>query len=94
MRRKRYSAQRSKQLLLIALAANVQKTFIDLFLEGKVLADEIDDFVDAWHKKPSGAPLHEFIGLDKSECALWLRDPDALAGIAKARAFRFPANAL
>jgi len=59
--------------------------FIELCLQGRVLPDEIDDFVEAWHETPGSEPLHEYLGMKKSEYALWIRDPDALAYIVKAR---------
>jgi hypothetical protein len=62
-----------------------RKPFIDLSLEGRVLLDEIDDYVDAWHKHPEGEPLHRYLGMKKSEYSLWVRDPDALPYIIKAR---------
>ena len=29
-----------------------RRTFVDLCLNGDVLMDEIDDFVEAWHEDP------------------------------------------
>lgn len=62
-----------------------QGTFIDLCLGGKVLLDEIDDFIDQWHETPTGHELHDYLGLTKEEYSLWLRVPDALPYIVKAR---------
>jgi hypothetical protein len=61
------------------------KTFIDLSLEGKVPLEKIDDYVDAWHNKPGGESLCEYLGMKEPEYSLWVRDPDALAYINKAR---------
>jgi hypothetical protein len=62
-----------------------RNSFIELCLQGRVLLDEIDDFVDAWHETDGKKPLHEFLGMKKSEYALWIRDPDLLAYIVKSR---------
>lgn len=70
--------------------SDVHRSFIELALEGRVLLDEIDDFVDAWHKEPSGKSLHKYLGMTKPEYSLWLRDPDALGYIVKARHDEMP----
>src|SRR5436309_7574162 len=62
-----------------------RKSFIELSLERKVLLDEIDAFVDAWHKQPEGVSLHEYLGMTRAEYSLWIRDPDTLPYIIKAR---------
>jgi len=46
-------------------------TFIDLCLSGRAFVDEIDDYVDRWHKGGTGLPLHEFLGLTRPEYSLW-----------------------
>jgi hypothetical protein len=61
------------------------KTFIDLSLEDKVPLETIDDFIDAWHNEPGGESLCQYLGMEKAEYSLWVRDPDALAYIIKAR---------
>ncbi len=60
-------------------------TFIDLCLAGNVLLEEIDEFVDQWHEAPAGSELHDYLGMTKEEYSLWLRVPDALPYIIKAR---------
>jgi hypothetical protein len=62
-----------------------EATFLDLYLAGKVQPDEIDDFVDRWHETPAGRELHDYLGMTPDEYSLWLRAPDALPYIAKAR---------
>jgi hypothetical protein len=59
--------------------------FIDLCLEGKALLDEIDDFIDQWHETPEGRELDDYLGMTQEEYSLWLRVPDALSYIIKAR---------
>lgn len=67
-----------------------RKSFIELSLQGNALLDEIDDFIDAWHKAPENEPLHEFLGMKELEYSLWLRDPNSLADIVKARHDQVP----
>ena len=38
-------------------------SFIDLVLQGRVLSDEIEDFVGIWHDSESLVEIHEFLGL-------------------------------
>ena len=59
--------------------------FIDLCVEGKVPLDDLDDFVDQWHEAPEGIELHDYLGMTQEEYSLWLRVPDALPCIVKAR---------
>jgi hypothetical protein len=65
-------------------------SFVELCLQGHVMPDEIDDFVDAWHDAPGEEQLYEFLGMKKAEYTLWIRDPDALNYIIKARHDRIP----
>jgi hypothetical protein len=62
-----------------------RETFVDLCLARNVLLEEIDDFVDRWHEAPEGTELHDYLGMTQEEYSLWLRVPDALAYIIKAR---------
>jgi hypothetical protein len=59
--------------------------FVDLCLAGDVLLEEIDDFIDQWHASSVISKLHEYLGMTKDEYALWLRVPDVLPYIIKAR---------
>jgi hypothetical protein len=62
-----------------------KRTFVDLCLAGEALLEEIDDFVDVWHDAPRGRALHEYLGMTGDEYSLWLRSPDTLPYIIKAR---------
>jgi hypothetical protein len=68
--------------------------FFDLYAAGKALPDEIDDFVERWHKsrdkRTLGLELHEYLGLSWDEYALWIQDPDSLPQILIARRERRP----
>jgi hypothetical protein len=61
------------------------RNFVDLCLAGTVSEEEIDDFVDAWHTAPEGKELHDYLGMTQDEYSLWLRAPDTLPCILKAR---------
>jgi hypothetical protein len=66
-------------------------TFLQQCLAGDVDPGEIDDFVDAWHEGAgTNLSLHEFLGLDECEHALWLENPDMLSPILAARRFGAP----
>lgn len=62
-----------------------ERSFIELALCGEVLADEIDDFVEAWHKSESNLEIQEFLGMSIEEYSLWVSDPDSIATILSAR---------
>ena len=55
-----------------------KEKFADLYLEGKAVANDIDDFVDIWHKGGTGIPLHKFLGLSRSQYAQWVENPESL----------------
>jgi hypothetical protein len=63
--------------------------FFDLYSQGQVLADEIDDFIDRWHDgadtRGHSLSLHEYLGLTPDEYEVWVLDPDALPCMLMAR---------
>jgi hypothetical protein len=61
------------------------KTFLDRYMNGEVLPEDIDDFVDAWHQDPGKKEIFEYLGMTRQEYSIWLRDPDVLPHIARAR---------
>jgi hypothetical protein len=70
--------------------SDTKGSFIDLAVAGKVPLDNIDEFVEAWHKKPGRKSLHDFLGLSEAEYSLWVRDPDSLSYIVRARHEKLP----
>jgi hypothetical protein len=68
------------------------ESFIKLCLQGKALPAAINDFIEAWNKTDPmwREPLYEYLGMEKSEYALWVRDPDTLTFIVKARHDQVP----
>lgn len=71
-----------------------EHSFVERCLAGDALPDDIDDFVDLWHSQKEGAglPLHIFLGMDEHEYALWMRDPNVIYGILKARKYNRPVD--
>lgn len=65
-------------------------SFMTLALNGQVLADEIEDFLEAWHASDSPGDAHEFLGMTFEEYSLWASDPDAIDLILSARHFHKP----
>lgn len=59
-------------------------TFIGRCLKREAAPDEIDDFVDRWHDRPSARPLYAALGMTQAEYALWVRDPATLPAIIQA----------
>ena len=59
--------------------------FVGLCLSGEALADEIDDYVEAWHEGGSGLPLYTFLGMTREEYSSWVEDPSVLSEILEAR---------
>ena len=59
--------------------------FMSLALGGRVVSDEIDDFVAAWHVGNDLRPLHDFLGMSWEEYQLWVSDPAYLNIILAAR---------
>jgi hypothetical protein len=69
---------------------NRPTTFLNRYLNGEVLAEDIDEYIDFWHEHPAGRQIYEFLGMTKKEYSLWLRDPDSLPHIARARRAGLP----
>jgi len=62
-----------------------QTPFIDLYLEGRASAEDINESIDAWHAGSGREPIFDYLGMTEEEYAFWLRDPDVLRHIARAR---------
>lgn len=52
---------------------------------GQYHIEDIDDFIDEWHKGEGNEDLHEFLGMSWEEYALWVSNPYVLPDIIKAR---------
>lgn len=65
-------------------------TFMALVLEGRILSDEIEEFLEAWHDSDSPVDAHIFLGMTFEEYSLWASDPDSIDLIIMARHSRKP----
>ena len=84
----------SVRFALMSSKREKQLPFIELYLRGKVLPEDIDDYVDRWNADPAGQEIYEFLGMSKEEYSLWLRDPNMLPHIARARRENKPPSRL
>jgi hypothetical protein len=64
-------------------------SFFDLYSNGEVSPEDIDDFVDRWHddREPWARDLglHEYLGMTHEEYEVWLCDPFGLPSVLQAR---------
>lgn len=58
-----------------------RKSFVELCINGKVIIDEIDDFIDEWHEFAQEMELHEFLGMNWEDYSAWVTEPDQLSFI-------------
>ncbi len=56
----------------------MRKSFVELHIEGRVLPDEIDNFIEDWHNSDNEKSLSEFLGFTEEEYNLWIKNPLAL----------------
>jgi hypothetical protein len=61
------------------------ENFVELCLAGNALVEEVDDFVERWHRGSGRASLRDFLGMSESEYSLWVNDPDVLPYIVLSR---------
>lgn len=64
--------------------------FIELVCQGRVLLDEIDDYIEYWHCSELEQSLSEYLGLTDEEYEYWLKNGSALAEIVHSRLFGTP----
>lgn len=55
-----------------------ESNFIELCAQGEVVYDEIDDFVECWHKNSCNLELHEFLGMSWENYSAWVAHPELL----------------
>jgi hypothetical protein len=62
-------------------------SFVDKYLAGEALLDDIDDYVDLWHDGEGGpdVSLADFLGFSDEEYKLWAEKPASLPSILDAR---------
>lgn len=56
-------------------------TFRQKCLQGEAVIEQLDDYIDDWHKSSSPVSLADFLGFTDDEYALWLSKPGVLAQI-------------
>ncbi|KPY59248.1 hypothetical protein ALO46_101685 [Pseudomonas syringae pv. solidagae] len=61
--------------------------FLELYLKGDVLEENIHRFVEDWHEGREGAgmEMHEYLGMSWEEYGVWVATPAALSFILAAR---------
>lgn len=67
-----------------------QENFVSLALNGQILLEEIDDFVDKWHEENSDLSLKDHLGMTKEEYSIWIIDENSLPEILAARSQQLP----
>lgn len=45
--------------------------FMELFKAGKVMEEEIDDYVDLWHESETQLSLPDFLGMTEEQYQVW-----------------------
>jgi hypothetical protein len=73
-----------------------KQTFVELALAGEILdpENEIDNFIDDWHEAGgAGTTLHEWLGFDRQEYAVFVERPRLLRAILMARRNGLPLKA-
>lgn len=68
--------------------------FIDLCLNGKVLPEQIDEFVDDWYARACPVDLPDYLGMDWDEYLVWVTDPAYLRLILRAHREDLPLASL
>lgn len=52
------------------------KKFKELYLDGEIELEEIDDFVDRWNFSDETCTLREYLGLNEEEEDAWISDSE------------------
>ncbi|MGI6456143.1 MAG: hypothetical protein ACOX5R_11060 [bacterium] len=56
-------------------------SFIEQCIRGEASPDEIEEFIEIWHRSNSSMKLCEFLGMTEQEYSLWLLNPCSLPAI-------------
>ena len=65
-------------------------SFMSLAMNGHILSDEIEDFVEIWHVSDSDQEIYDFLGMTFEEYSLWASDPNTIDVILSARHVGIP----
>jgi hypothetical protein len=65
-------------------------TFVEKCVNGLVKLEEVDDYVEEWHRNSEHhhESLREFLGMTQKEFGRWLREAEALREIIKEHKIR------
>lgn len=74
---------------------STEKSFVDACLNGHAFLEDVDDWVEHWHTSDDvPAELQTFLGLDDTEYALWVEQPESLQFAIAAHRHNQPVTAL
>jgi DNA-directed RNA polymerase specialized sigma subunit len=60
------------------MSKNKKYNFVTLCMQGEVLLEEIDDWIEKWHDSPQKEELYEYLGMSWSEYSAWVSMPEIL----------------
>lgn len=52
--------------------------FYDLYMQDKVNIEDLDDFLEEWHRSNSHEEINEYLGLTEEQYYKWVDDPKKL----------------
>ena len=52
--------------------------FIQKCVSGDASLEDIDNYIEHWHKETTTLNLHTYLGMSRSEYELWVTNPDIL----------------
>jgi hypothetical protein len=67
-----------------------ESSFMDLCMQEKAIPDEIDEYVAKWHRQEGDQDIISYLGMTSEEYDVFVRHPDAVASIVKARREKRP----
>ena len=52
--------------------------FYDLYMQDRVKIEDLDDFLEEWHRSNSNEEINEYLGLTEEQYYMWCDDPRKL----------------
>lgn len=52
--------------------------FYDLYMQDRVKIEDLDDFLEEWHRSNSNEEINEYLGLTEEQYYKWVDDPGKL----------------
>ncbi len=59
--------------------------FMEACLKGEALLEDIEDYVERWHKSETDETIYDFLGMSEEEYGLWVENDSLLKSIFFAR---------